>query len=73
MEQKYLILQRSMHCDHFLRRIYTISFVSVATEKCDPEEEIVDTESENSEKLDDCDQRKTIKVKPFGGPLLAQV
>ncbi|KAF5272907.1 hypothetical protein FQA39_LY07673 [Lamprigera yunnana] len=30
-------------------------------------------ELEINEKLEDCDSKKTIKVKPFGGPLLAQV
>lgn len=36
------------------------------------EEETIENESELTEKLEDCDQRKTIRVKPFGGPLLAQ-
>ncbi|KAK5650443.1 hypothetical protein RI129_001472 [Pyrocoelia pectoralis] len=37
------------------------------------EQESAENESELNEKLEDCDPRKTIKVKPFGGPLLAQV
>lgn len=32
----------------------------------------MENESELSEKLEECEQKKTIKVKPFGGPLLAQ-
>lgn len=36
------------------------------------EEESAENEAEANEKIEDCDQRKTIKVKPFGGPLLAQ-
>ncbi|KAF5308652.1 hypothetical protein FQR65_LT06113 [Abscondita terminalis] len=32
-----------------------------------------ENDCELNEKLEDCDSRKTIKVKPFGGPLLAQV
>ncbi|XP_063912339.1 uncharacterized protein LOC135129163 [Zophobas morio] len=36
------------------------------------EEESVENELENGENIEDCEARKTIKVKPFGGPLLAQ-
>lgn len=36
------------------------------------EDEGIENDTENGENLEDCDQRKTIKVKPFGGPLLAQ-
>lgn len=37
------------------------------------EESAVENKQENlGENLEDCDQTKTIKVKPFGGPLLAQ-
>lgn len=43
-------------------------------EKTEPEEEeVAENDSELNEKLEDCDPRRTIKVKPFGGPLLAQV
>ncbi|KAJ3628562.1 hypothetical protein MTP99_015861 [Tenebrio molitor] len=42
-------------------------------EKAESEEEDgVENELENNENIEDCDSRKTIKVKPFGGPLLAQ-
>ncbi|KAJ8962342.1 hypothetical protein NQ318_018324 [Aromia moschata] len=45
----------------------------VTPEKAESEEEDgIENESENSESIEDCEQRKTIKVKPFGGPLLAQ-
>lgn len=50
-----------------------LSHIAATTEKAESEEEEgVENESELSEKLEDCDQRKTIRVKPFGGPLLAQ-
>ncbi|KAJ8932302.1 hypothetical protein NQ314_014795, partial [Rhamnusium bicolor] len=46
---------------------------TVTPEKAESEEEDgIENESESSENLEDCEQRKTIKVKPFGGPLLAQ-
>lgn len=42
-------------------------------EKAESEEEDgVEAETENSENLEDCEQRRPTKVKPFGGPLLAQ-
>ncbi|RZB40559.1 RNA polymerase II degradation factor 1, partial [Asbolus verrucosus] len=42
-------------------------------EKIESEEEDgIENELENNENIEDCDSRKTIKVKPFGGPLLAQ-
>ncbi|KAK4883278.1 hypothetical protein RN001_006597 [Aquatica leii] len=37
------------------------------------DQDTTETDCELNEKLEDCDPRKTIKVKPFGGPLLAQV
>lgn len=46
----------------------------VADKTTEPDEpELADSESDCGEKLEDSDQRRTIKVKPFGGPLLAQV
>ncbi|KAJ8976666.1 hypothetical protein NQ317_004684 [Molorchus minor] len=48
-------------------------FCLLTPEKAESEEEDgIENDSENSENIEDCDQRKTIKVKPFGGPLLAQ-
>nr|CAH7718019.1 unnamed protein product [Callosobruchus chinensis] len=69
-----------MGCGHSKINIYPRKYrnksnskKSVSSEKADSEEEEgVETEADNSEDIEDCDQRKTIKVKPFGGPLLAQ-
>ncbi|CAH1970877.1 unnamed protein product [Acanthoscelides obtectus] len=69
-----------MGCGHSKINIYPRKYrnksnskKSVSSEKADSEEEEgVETEADNSEYIEDCDQRKTIKVKPFGGPLLAQ-
>lgn len=36
------------------------------------EENDIETESESPQKLDDSDQKKTVKVKAFSGSLLAQ-
>lgn len=48
-------------------------FFSVTPEKFEAEnEEGIENDCEKNGKLEDCDNRKTIKVKPFGGPLLAQ-
>jgi hypothetical protein len=48
-------------------------FFAATPEKAESEEEDgVENELENNENIEDCDSRKTIKVKPFGGPLLAQ-
>lgn len=62
-----------------IRHFYLFPFTqldmlfSVTSEKAESEEEeSIENESELGEKLEDCDQRKTIRVKPFGGPLLAQ-
>ncbi|KAJ8921734.1 hypothetical protein NQ315_010644 [Exocentrus adspersus] len=53
--------------------LFQTPLFSVTPEKPESEEEdIAENDSESSENLEDCEQRKTIKVKPFGGPLLAQ-
>lgn len=57
----------------FTATCWLLPRIAATTEKAESEEEEgVENESELSEKLEDCDQRKTIRVKPFGGPLLAQ-
>lgn len=64
------MLKPSIYC-----RCLTVYFlfVTVTPDKAESEEEDgLENELENSENLEDCDPRKTIKVKPFGGPLLAQ-
>ncbi|CAH1374534.1 uncharacterized protein [Tenebrio molitor] len=69
-----------MGCGHSKINIYprksrnkTNSKKSATPEKAESEEEDgVENELENNENIEDCDSRKTIKVKPFGGPLLAQ-
>ncbi|CAG9857051.1 unnamed protein product [Phyllotreta striolata] len=68
-----------MGCGHSKINIYprksrskTNSKKSVTAEKAESEEEEgVEPEPENPEDSEDCD-KKTIKFKPFGGPLLAQ-
>ncbi|KAF7284296.1 hypothetical protein GWI33_022283 [Rhynchophorus ferrugineus] len=69
-----------MGCGHSKINIYprksktkqSSSKKSVTPEKAESEEEDgIDNETEYKENLDDCD-KKTVKIKPFGGPLLAQ-
>ncbi|KAB0801584.1 hypothetical protein PPYR_03770 [Photinus pyralis] len=69
-----------MGCGHSKINIYPKKYKnrnspkkSVTINNSEPVEQETAEESELNEKLDDCDSRKTIKVKPFGGPLLAQV
>ncbi|XP_030762142.1 uncharacterized protein LOC115886952 [Sitophilus oryzae] len=71
-----------MGCGHSKINIYprksktkqSSSKKSVTPEKAESEEEDgIENEPEyNKENLEDCDAKKTIKIKPFGGPLLAQ-
>ncbi|EEZ98373.2 uncharacterized protein tow [Tribolium castaneum] len=69
-----------MGCGHSKINIYprksrnkTNNKKSATPEKTESEEEDgVENDLENNENIEDCESRKTIKVKPFGGPLLAQ-
>lgn len=36
------------------------------------EEETIETKDDSPQKIEDIDQKRTVKVKPFGGSLLAQ-
>lgn len=51
----------------------TIDDFLVAHQEVVPKEEDgIETEVESPQKIEDSDQKKTVKVKPFGGSLLAQ-
>lgn len=56
-----------------VRDVFVYFVVAVTPEKFEAQdEESAETDVDKNGKLEDCESRKTIKVKPFGGPLLAQ-
>lgn len=67
------VIRNSFHPAGFAIIIAALLSLLVTPEKAESEEEDgIENDFESGENLENCEQRKTIKVKPFGGPLLAQ-